>query len=147
MRSATHTILVFLAVLLMTAGCTFETSHNGSLDGYWQLTTVDSLPTGPSTDMRESGFFWAVQSRLLEMMNVREGMVRVFFRFEQQDGCLILGQPVADNRAVGDSVITDVSVLRPYGLTRLCDTLRVLQLDDDRMVLESQLVRMYFRKY
>ena len=147
MKNATHFILIVVAVLLMTTGCTFETSHNGSLDGYWQLTSVDSLPTGPSSDMRESGFFWAVQSRLLEMMNVRDSRERVFFRFEQQDGWLMLSQPVADNRAVGDSVITDPNVLRPYGLSRLCDTLRILQLDDDCMVLESELVRMYFRKY
>ena len=138
---------VLLAGLLTMTGCTFETSDNGSLDGYWQLTSVDSLANPSSTDMRESGFYWAVQARLLEVRNVKTSLVRVFFRFERTDGKLILSNPVASERLEGDSMITDVTQLRPYGLTRLNDTLEVLRLDNERMILESEIVRMHFRKY
>ena len=136
-----------LAGLMTLASCTFEASDNGALDGYWQLTQTDTLSNGRSADMRESGFFWAVQHRLLEVRNTRQGMLPVFFRFELRDGLLMLSHPVGDLRAIGDSTITDVATLRPYGITRLSDTLRVLRLDSDHMTLQAQTVRMHFRKY
>lgn len=124
-----------------------ETSHNGDLDGFWQLSAIDSLANGRSCDMRDSAYFWAVQGHLLELSNKRQKIPTIYCRFELTGGFLVLSDPVYSVRLIGDSLITNAAMLRPYRLTRLKDSLRVLRLDSERMTLESEVARLYFRKY
>lgn len=55
---------LFLAICLaMTMAATscgdfIETSDNGDLDGYWQLSQVDTLANGVQVDMTSSKVFW-----------------------------------------------------------------------------------------
>lgn len=132
---------------LTVTACTLETSDNGSLDGFWQLTQVDSLHNGMMVDMRSSSIFWAVQAKMLEVRNARTNVNSVIFRFQHIGNWLILSEPVVNDREIGDSILTDVELLRPYGLTGLSDTLRIWQLDGEQMLLDSKIVRMHFRRY
>lgn len=138
---------------LLTMACDhFHTSDNDSLDGMWQLTNVDTLATNGTADVRQCEIFWSVQARLLEMMKYApkadgEWQTSVFFRFELSGDRLRLYDPVADERAFSDSIITDVSTIWYYGISHLDETLKVLQLNSSRMTLESERLRMYFRKY
>lgn len=141
-------LLLCCAVGLTTTACTLETSDNGSLDGFWQLTQVDSLHNGMMTDMRTSGIFWAVQAKMLEVRNVyKKHSTNVIFRFQHIGNWLILSEPVVDNREAGDSILTDMRLLRPYGLTGPNDTLTIWRLDGEEMLLDSKIVRMHFRRY
>ena len=36
-------LLYIFTMLLMLAACDIHTSNNGDLDGYWQLSSVDTL--------------------------------------------------------------------------------------------------------
>lgn len=125
----------------------FHISDNGDLDGFWQLTYVDTLYNGHSGDVKKLMIFWAVQANLLEIRDLTYGHVNVFYRFNHNGNLLTLSNPVADNRAISDSIITDVNTIRYYGLSHLTETLKILRLDSKKMTLESERLRMYFRKY
>ena len=141
-------ILMLLAVGLM-ASCDFETSNNGNLDGFWQLSQMDSVQVagGCSVDMKASGVFWSVQHKMLEARNVNIDKSGVIFRFEHTGEKLILSSPVANVRNIGDSIVTDVETVKPYGLTQLSDTFVVEQLDDTDMRLRNKTLRLHFRRY
>ena len=133
---------------LLLASCDhFHMSDNGKLDGFWQLTDVDSLPTGHSADVRELQIFWAVQADLLEVRGMDLVHLNVFFRFDHSGSTLTLRDPVVDNRLISDSLVNDVNTINYYGLSHLTETLKVLRLDSKKMTLESERLRMYFRKY
>ena len=148
--------LTTLAALSFGACSNFETSGNGAFDGYWQLEQTDTLSTGGITDMRDSLVFWAVQHRLIELCSRREAPktlspvhFSVFYHFERSGDSLrflIDPLPVLDLRSAADPHATLQNV-QPYGFSRLDEAFRVLQLDDDNMTLQSQTLRMHFRKY
>ena len=136
-----------LVAVFAFASCELETSDNGHLDGFWQMRAVDTLSTGGSADTRESGIFWSVQMRLLEVVDTKGRSDKVFFRFEHTGDSLFLSQPYIDNRDSGDIKVTDAELLRPYGIFSLEPHFCVRELNGGRMVLESDSLRMYFRKY
>jgi len=140
---------VFSALcLLCTMSCDkFHISNNGELDGYWQLTTVDTLANGNSTDMRETMIFWAVQTDLLEIRDLTNKRPSILFRFRHGANTLTLFSPIANNRIISDSIIANPATLYDYGLSRLTETLQVLHLSSTNMTLQSERLRMYFRKY
>ncbi len=147
MKKYLYAAIIICAMLLYPACSDFHTSDNGELDGFWQLTDVDSLDNGHSADVRELKVFWAVQANLLEVRDLRGRHVNVFFRFDHRGNQLTLFDPVADDRDISDSIVTDVSTIWFYGLSHLRETLQVPQLNNGRMTLESERLRMYFRKY
>lgn len=141
-------LLLIAATGLLTLGCDrFHVSDNGKLDGFWKLTDVDTLSNGRSANVGHLQIFWAVQADLLEIRDIRGMNVNVFFRFDFNDKQLTLYSPVADNREISDSLVTDVNTIRPYGLSNLRETLQILELSSTKMTLESHTLRMYFRKY
>lgn len=145
-------LMATFCMALLAACSDFHTSGNGDFDGLWQLTTVDTLSTNTSADVRQQEIFWAVQARLLQMTAYSpkpDGSIQisVFFRFNLNGNTLTLSDPVADNRTISDSIVTDVSTIQYYGLNHLSQTLKVLQLNSSRMTLESERLRMHFRKY
>lgn len=141
--------ICLLMAVGMIASCDFETSNNGNLDGFWQLSQVDSVQVagGYSVDMKPSGVFWSVQHKMLEARNVNVDKSGVIFRFEHTGDKLILSSPIANVRNIGDSIVTDVETVKQYGLTQLSDTFIVEQLDDSDMRLRNKLLRLHFRKY
>ena len=139
------TAIVMLGILC--ACDKFHTSQNGALDGYWQLTTVDTLANGHSADMRESKIFWAVQTDMLEIRDLTNKQPNILFRFRHGANTLTLFNPVANNRIISDSIIANPATLEPYGLSSLTETLQVLHLSSGSMTLQSERLRMFFRKY
>ena len=51
------------------------------------------------------------------------------------------------DRADGDSLVTDVEVLRPYGVNSLQESFKVVSLESRTMILESPVLRLHFKKY
>lgn len=141
-------VLTLALAAMLTAACSdFHTSDNGQLDGFWQLANVDTLANNRSGDVRELKIFWAVQADLLEIRDLTNRHLPVFFRFEHRDGQLKLSRPVADNRLISDSLVRDVNTIRYYGFRQLEETFKVLRLDGKAMLLESGHLRLHFRKY
>lgn len=141
-----HIIGLLLATIALTA-CDIERSNNGKLDGYWKLTQLDTLVSGSSTDMTESTIYWCVQHHLLELKNLNDIEKNVFFRFEHSDATLRIWNPISDNKAISDSVVTSSETLRPFGILHLDETLAIERLTSSRMTLRNEQFRFHFLKY
>jgi len=136
-------------LLFFFTSCELNTSNNGPLDGYWQMTRVDTLDNGHSADVRSRLIFWAVQADMLEMRSQFDlEQVPVIFRFELNADRLRVYSPVADNREISDSIVTHPSTVAYYGVGDLDETLLVKTLNSKKMVLETEHhLLLYFRKY
>lgn len=138
-------------MLVVMAACSdFHSSDNGKLDGFWQLTQVDTLTSGRSEDVRPKQIFWSVQANLLKMADLHAMLDKyhgIFFRFEMEEARLRVYNPVIDMREAGDSIVTSVETLRFYGLSSLDEVFAVLRLEDTKMILQNEQLRLYFRKY
>ena len=138
--------LLFLCFGL--ASCEVRVSDNGDFDGLWQLTSIDSTSVGRVVDMRSSGEFWAVQVHLLEVRNSKGMHKRVLFRFTFQNDSLLLRSPYFDESGEGGELPEhDVNPLKPYGIDCSDQSFRIHTLNSDRMILEKENVKLYFRKY
>ena len=148
-------ILSLLAIgLLMLSACDIHSSDNGALDGYWQLASIDTLG-GQSSDVREKRIFWAVQGNLLEMQNWSIEVPNAInpmlvYHFTLKNNQLTLSAPIMYDRtdnSSNDSVVTDVAVLRQYGLMHIATSFQVLQLSHSDMTLKTERQQLHFRKY
>lgn len=141
--------LLLAACLVMAVSCgdLFETSGNGDLDGYWQLSQVDTLQNGASADMTGSKVFWAVQGKFLDIIDTHRGNYGYMFRFQHTADSLLLSDARVNQRELFDSLLTDVSPLRPLGVNNLAEHFLVEQLTGSRMVLRGKVLRLHFRKF
>ena len=141
--------LYSIGLVLLLAGCDLETSDNGDLDGYWHLTRVDTLATGGMLDTSEQLLFWAVQVRLLNVVDQSDDADHMGYllRFEHKEGTLRVYEPYKNSRKDGDIKVDDVSVLSPFGINRLDETFRVEQLDGDGMLLTGDALRLTFVRF
>ncbi len=143
-------IFLFAAGLVLTTSCgdLLETSDNGDLDGYWQLARVDTLATGTTKDMTSSKVFWGVQGKFLDVLDThRSPTYGYMFRFQHTADSLWLSDARVNNREVSDSLLTDVSPLRPLGVNELAEHFLVERLTGSRMVLRGKVIRLHFRKF
>lgn len=140
--------LIFAAIIaIAVSSCELETSGNGDLDGMWRLTSVDTISTGRSRDMRDERIFWAFQNKLLELDDKAHGRQSVLFRFERNGGTLRLYNPYMYDRENGDKPADDVKNLEPFGVEALEVSYTVESLGGSRMVLRSENIRLQFRKF
>lgn len=143
-------IFYLLALSIMLVSCELETSGNGSLDGYWQMTQVDTLASGGVADTRESFIYWGVQGKLLQIrysendVYLGEGLL---FRFENNNSSLTLYSPFVHHLYETDEPVDDVEILKPFGIYRLEEKFAIEQLDDKCMVLTNEVLRLHFRRY
>lgn len=141
MKKIRYVLIVFLIGVF--ASCEVHTSNNGDLDGYWQMVQMDSVVSGKVTNMKGSGIFYAVYVHLLQ---VQGAGTQVSFRFKHSGDSLELYSPYADY-GQNDQPVEDVSVIRPYGINHLHEVFHVDALSSSKMILSTQEVRLYFRKY
>ena len=136
---------LFAAFLLLTS-CEIEFSNNGKLDGFWQLIAVDTLATQHTSDLKTSGRTWAFQGRLLEMRDTKGGYSDLYFSFEHRGDSLFLDSPYLSDRDVDDIKITDVNIVRPYGVNGLKEGFEIENLSNNKLILRSETLRLMLRK-
>lgn len=133
--------------LLLTA-CDMESSDNGHLDGFWQMTSkTDQYSNLWDVDMRDSGITWAFQGKLLELRDVSYHQKDIVMCFEHSGGTLKVDRPYFVERDSDDIRITDVTSLIPYGISHTEEQFKVLELTSSEMILESERFLLKFRKY
>ena len=143
-------LLFILTLCILVVSCELETSGNKELDGYWQMSQVDTLSTGGVADTREALVFWGVQGKLLQIRFSESGSFLgegLLFRFNKDDKNLTLMSPVIHHLYEVDEPIDDVEVLKPFGIFHLEEVFDIENLDDNEMVLTNDSLRLYFRKY
>ena len=136
---------LFAAFLLLTS-CEIEFSNNGKLDGFWQLIAVDTLATQHTSDLKTSGRTWAFQGRLLEMRDTKGGYSDLYVSFEHRGDSLFLDSPYLSDRDVDDIKITDVNIVRPYGVNGLKEGFEIESLSNNKLILRSKTLRLMLRK-
>ena len=136
---------LFAALLLLTS-CEIEFSNNGKLDGFWQLIAVDMLATQHTSDLKTSGRTWAFQGRLLEMRDTKGGYSDLYFSFEHRGDSLFLDSPYLSDRDADDIKITDVNIVRPYGVNGLKEGFEIESLSNNKLILRSKTLRLMLRK-
>lgn len=135
----------FAALLLLTS-CEIEFSNNGKLDGFWQMIAVDTLATQHTSDLKTSGRTWAFQGRLLEMRDTKGGYSDLYFSFEHRGDSLFLDSPYLSDRDADDIKITDVNIVRPYGVNGLKEGFEIESLSNNKLILRSKTLRLMLRK-
>ena len=144
--------LLIIAACFSFVSCDLETSDNGDLDGLWQLRTIEKLKTGEKTDGRQNSVRWSFQADML-MIDADTSLpfYEIICRFEHDNQTLQVTDPHFSGRFVedvnDDPIVTDPEDLKIYGLYKLAESFKVLELNCDDMILESDSVRLHFRKY
>lgn len=136
---------LFAAFLLLTS-CEIEFSNNGKLDGFWQLIAVDTIATQHTSDLKTSGRTWAFQGRLLEMRDTKGGYSDLYFSFEHRGDSLFLDSPYLSDRDADDIKITDVNIVKPYGVNGLKEGFEIESLSNNKLILRSKTLRLMLRK-
>ncbi len=134
-----------IALCMSLEACDVEFSDNGALDGFWQMTSVDTIATGGVRNMVGSKIYWSVQKELLEVKQI--GFFGILFRFEYNNAFLTLSNPYVNDRDSSDIKVEDVSLIQPMGVNSLDEQFQVLQLDNKIMKLQSPILRLNFRRY
>lgn len=143
-------IVYILTLCVMLVSCELETSGNKELDGYWQMSQVDTLSTGGVADTREALVYWGVQGKLLQIRFSENGKFLgegLLFRFNRDDDMLTLSSPILHHLYETDEPISDVELLKPFGIFNLEEVFSIEELNDDVMVLASDTLRLHFRRY
>lgn len=143
-------IAYILTLSVMLVSCELETSGNKELDGYWQMSQVDTLSTGGVADTREALVYWGVQGKLLQIRFSENGKFLgegLLFRFNRDDDMLTLSSPILHHLYETDEPISDVELLKPFGIFNLEEVFSIEELNDDVMVLASDTLRLHFRRY
>lgn len=137
-------ILGVLGILFLT-GCDFDTQDNGDLDGFWHLERVDTLATNQSVDYSQARIFWSFQHKLLQLSDLENNTI--IYEFDTDGTHIVLVRPCMFDRSDGDTLVTDLKVLEPYGVNSLMEYLTIVSLDKERMVLKSAELMLHFKKY
>jgi hypothetical protein len=143
-------IFYILTLGVLFVSCELETSGNDELDGYWQMSQVDTLSTGGVADTREALVYWGIQGKLLQIRFSENGKYLgegFMFRFNCEDDVLTLSSPILHHLYKTDEPITDVEVLKPYGIFDLEEVFAIEELNDHNMVLTNDVLRLHFRRY
>lgn len=138
--------LITILFALASCGDLLEHSQNGELDGYWKLTTIDTLATGGQKSVSEQSLFMAVQGKIM-MLNDRNNGDEYVFQFNHADGHLKIFDARQSNRGKGDPLLTDPEGLRPFGFNNLEEDFTVEKLSSGKLVLNDGTLRLHFIKF
>ena len=138
--------LITILFTLASCGDLLEHSQNGELDGYWKLTTNDTLATGGQKSVSEQSLFMAVQGKIL-MLNDRNNGDEYVFQFNHADGHLKIFDARQSNRGKGDPLLTDPEGLRPFGFNNLEEDFTVEKLSSGKLILNDGTLRLHFVKF
>lgn len=144
--------IVLIALLsIITTGCTLEPSNNEELDGMWCLTRVDTIANGKfDSNYRQQRVFWSFQGTLMQTQKFNAyDAYRYIYSFSREGNILKVNNPYLIDRAQGDIIMTEDSlhVLQPQGINSLEESYTIEQLNSNNMVLNDNILRLYFEKY
>ena len=142
-----HIGIVLLVVCTwLVSSCELETSGNGDLDGMWHLVRVDTLSTSGVKQMDGEKIYWSFQYKLLQVDDKTGARNSALLRFEHAGGTLRLHTPYVYDRTNGDSPLTDVSLIAPFGINALENNFTVERLNGSKMIINDNYLRLYFKK-
>ena len=137
---------ILLLVVFLFVGCDIEYSDNGDFDGRWHITSMKT-DEGSVEDKSLQAYFWCVDTKLLQLRNTDGKATTMLCRFKMKSDSLFITEVHYHNTGNGDALISDTSLVYPYGLTQIPDTFRIISLSSDDMTLKSKHKTLTFEKY
>ncbi len=141
------TLILLAAAISLLHSCTLETSSAGDFDGMWRLTRVDTLATGGVLDLSKEKIFWSFQFKLMEADDKSGNHRSILMRYNSGGGKLVLNAPYAYNREEGDEQLSDPTLLKPFGINKTEEEFQVVKISGSKMQLQSDLLKLSFKKY
>lgn len=126
--------------------CTLESANAGDFDGMWHLTHIDTLATGGVREMQEEKIFWSFQNKLMEADDKSGAHQSVLFRFNDDGGTLTLSSPYAYDREYGDKLLTDSTLLQPFGINKTEEKFQILKKSGSKLVLQSEKLKLSLKR-
>ena len=145
MKTKYFILLFILSVLVYS--CTIESSGNGKLDGYWKLASIDTIYTGKTLTLTDKRLYWSVESKLLDLHDADGIHSHILVRFNNTGDSLLLSSPYGYDRENGDTLLTDYTVMQPYGINSLYEHFKILKLNGSDMVLQSSTLILHLEQY
>ncbi len=119
-------LILFLSLVLCS--CQKE-DKNGDFGGMWKLLEIEK-PDGSITDRKENSFFWSVQLELIKIANQ-------YGRFQNTGDSLFI-----------QMIDPNCPSLKKYGIyNNANEKFKILHLDRNGMRLQSDSVKLRFRKF
>lgn len=140
------TLYIFLSCTLLIA-CDLEIPDNGNLDGNWQLRQIDTLATNGRCDMTYSYVYWGIENQLLQVRDIDNNNLRIFFRFKRESNELTIHSPYRVITKDELTPVEDTEILLPIGITGTEDHFIIENLSSSSMILKNVDYRLHFRKY
>lgn len=141
-----HFLYILLSCLFL-ASCELDVMNNDKMDGNWQLRQMEDLATEEVSDMTYSYIYWGIQDNLLQVRDIDNRNLRIFFRYSLEGNQLAIHSPyqaITKNELVP---IEDTEMLLPLGITDTEEHFQIEKLSSGTMVLKSASYRLHFRKY
>lgn len=139
----TYITLASVASLLFS--CDIDVADNGKLDGFWKLSSIDTLQRG-TVDVMDQRLFWSVQADLLYMQDLDHEDAFIF-RFDHAGDTLHVHHPYINDKRRGDVPLSSPDSLRLFGLHALSESYVIEYLSHNHMRLRSPDYRLHFRKF
>lgn len=139
--------ILFVVLMFSLTSCELEYIDNGELDGNWNMVSIETLATEKQDDVSGLRRFWAIQAKLLQLSG---GGDSYYFRFKHQGDSLWISEPYKymEHQTGGDSLLTKVPVdFANYGIYHLEEHYKVEKLSGGKMILKSDSIRLYFRRF
>lgn len=138
-------------LFIATTACShFKWDDTGDYGNFWMLEQLDSMSTGEQIDYRGRQIFWAIQGEILEITDKSNGLYRsagLLFEYTEMKDSLFLRHPRYSRRMEGDPDVTDVEVIKPYGVNQLENHFKVEKINGSHMVLRDDVVRLHFKSF
>lgn len=139
-------IAAFATIAL--SACELETHDNGKLDGFWQMSQIDTLATGGTKDVSQDRLYWSVQAQLIELSDRSStDNAKYIFRFSNRSDSLLLRDGRLSDRRKGDPALESAEPLHQYGVNELDEKFAIEALSGSRMILKSETLRIKLRKF
>ncbi|MDO5482210.1 MAG: lipocalin-like domain-containing protein [Bacteroidaceae bacterium] len=140
--------LIYIALpLFFLTACELEITDNGALGGNWQLQRIDTLATGGTYDMANSYIYWGIENNLLQVRDIDNRNLRIFFRFNKQKDSLSISEPFFAKTKDDLQALTNDSLLKPLGIGDTQVTYFIERLNNNALILKDNELRLTFRKY
>lgn len=75
------------------------------------------------------------------------GHQSILMRYNKSDGKLLLTQPYAYDRENGDAPLAEPTLLKPFGINNIEETFQIQKLSGGKMQLQSEMLKLYFKKF
>lgn len=151
----TNILYIFLLMVAVSlTSCSLETdtvSGDGNIEGFWHLELIetlaaDSISEPVVTDCSKLRLFWAIQHKLLVLTD-KDGNYKVLnCRFTVGGGQLTITEVYEASTERVDTPTDDLSLLAPYGITRLNPTFSYT-LSGSHLTLTDGNTRLYLKRF